>query len=672
MAAATQPIFTGMVYYIDPHTSNWDLVVFSLDENDAEETTKHADATRIIVDRLHYSRYEPSRCRGIFVTPEWVYASVKCGAKRPSEYYSPDPAMFFSSIVVTAYRMCAADERFIYESVSLFGGQYTPTLTDDTTHLVVDPTSAAGSDFYHAEFRPIVVSSHWIRDCIANHAPLPVTDYLLLPQDASNSDAEQLCALQRFVHKFLNSGSNTEYLDGYLSTTEAPFPSLPFEIMAEIFIVFRDDALDEELPCLTDMQAVSQVCRRWRDVSLAIPELWARIPLNFHSNNHFARLKNLLTLWLERSTPRPLALTIRSCYPDTENPIIQFLLCHARRIRELSLDIPAAHYLPLFSAPAGSFPLLQRLSVTVIDKCDATYDPQSNLSRHQYFCLPYEGWGGCSDGPILWEDTPAAAFACFQHLPSLHSIRVEGSAFTNLDCRMFALDWSTLTDVDLEFVALDVVQTAYLLPQLTHVECLKFATDPDEGISVPAMSAVLERLTTLNWNNLDIDDVSLFEQLTLPRLISLDLRDASWQSLHLLHSHSRLKLQKLSLVFVSIELARLKTLLREMPSLVDLGLYRTHGVDLTEELFRFFMYHRNDNPVLPNLRYLVLTPGEPACPGSEVAMVEMLESRWRLTPLKKVRISPREEQGASLDAHSDIRRRIVRLVEEGLELTYND
>ncbi|KAI8148041.1 hypothetical protein BJV82DRAFT_664374 [Fennellomyces sp. T-0311] len=81
-----------------------------------------------------------------FVTPMWVTAAIKNGFAHEPVYYSPDPEMIFSGMVVTSYDLSEYDEHHISGLVKDFGGMYIATLSNDVTHLVT--MSAESGKFF--------------------------------------------------------------------------------------------------------------------------------------------------------------------------------------------------------------------------------------------------------------------------------------------------------------------------------------------------------------------------------------------------------------------------------------------------------------------------------------------------------------------------------------------
>ncbi|KAJ7018743.1 hypothetical protein C8F04DRAFT_1271755 [Mycena alexandri] len=144
-----------------------------LDSNGAEPAETRNLATRIIVERTRFGKCARKKkeegLKAILVT--WVYSSVKAGNKRPPQYYSPDPSMFFSSVFMSAVRLQAAS---VWTEIAKYGGQWVAAITDDVTHLRVEPTSKTELDFPNSNgFHPFPVSYRWFLDCLIWGVLLP-------------------------------------------------------------------------------------------------------------------------------------------------------------------------------------------------------------------------------------------------------------------------------------------------------------------------------------------------------------------------------------------------------------------------------------------------------------------------------------------------------------------
>ncbi|KAJ6513025.1 hypothetical protein C8R45DRAFT_1153770 [Mycena sanguinolenta] len=565
MAAATPSIFHGVVYHIDPLCEARDLIRLLLKHNGGKEKSQYPTLhpTRIIVDPQHFASAEPSKF---------------------SAYNRPRP-------IVVARRVRVPSDG------TAGSGYQVPTLADGVTHLVLDHTPGQ-CDL--GDFRPICLSVHWVLDCLAKKALLPSAPYEFNPDSGKEiiSTAQRFCEVLSFAHK-------KEQLIQKSSIRSLAIPFLPFEILSKIFVEIRDDALHNIFSSLTSiMLEISHVCRHWRAVAHSTGELWTHLRLNFHCKQHYHRLRNLVEQWLARSHPRALSFSIRSCYPGSGNPIIDVLLTHASRICELSLQLPAAHFIPFLQAPAGSFPLLQNLSMSIVSISDCTYDPDSGRSRYEYF-EEYDFGDSAPEEGVLWE-TMNAPVTSLQNASQLQSIKISTFSFFSLDPKFFPLAWGNLTELDFESVPLSVRDAVYLLPQCTRLQYLKFATEDTPNLTIPPLPPLprvrLSQLTGAHWSRFSDDGISVSDQLILPRLTTLSLYRGSWESFLRLYANSSFALRELSLSHLLTTFPLFTAFLRQMQSLVSLKL--SPSLWTTDQFLAFFKYEKQRNPILPNLESL--------------------------------------------------------------------
>ncbi|KAJ6529594.1 hypothetical protein B0H19DRAFT_1273993 [Mycena capillaripes] len=554
MAPNNAQVFSGVIYHIGTCCGDTEAIRHLLDENGAKQSSGPKFATRIISDQCHFAIFKALNCKGAMVTPEWVYSSAKAGIKKPSQYYSADPAMFFSCVVVSTVGLSVAEADRIRTGSPVTGGNGLRLLRTRSLISSLIPPPA------------------WIFKGVL----LPTEPYEMLKICHPEVATRRICNARKKFYSYPTSAVS----DMLEIRTSAPLPLLPFEILAKIFINFRDIVLNEPLPSFSHLLRLSQVCTRRREIAHHTRAFWTHIPLNFHCEPHYNRINKLLEQWAVRSHQRPLALTVRSCYPSTHNPIIDFILVHASRIRELSLDLPAVHFHSLLQAPAGSFPMLETLSLSIIAKTNTVYDPSCGFSRFEYF-QNNDYFDGEPDSGGLW-DTMEVGITALGNTTQLRSISVDSSGFVNLNPRMLPLNWGNLSYINLGSVALSVHDTAYLLPQCTGVERLSFTTDVASGESMPLIPPLrLPQLTALDWCGFDVDDVSL------------KLHSGCKDTLQSLHAHAPFALRDLTLVFFYLTLPGFSTFLRKMPSLVSLELRMSF--DVTDDLLAFLTYEATYN-----------------------------------------------------------------------------
>ncbi|KAF9533913.1 hypothetical protein CPB83DRAFT_415184 [Crepidotus variabilis] len=131
---------------------------------------------------------------------------------------------------------------------------------------------------------------------------------------------------------------------------------LPTEIMNDIFVFLLD--IDAEANSLDkDCIAVSQVCQRWRAISVSLPVLWTKIPMLY---------PHWVFILLKRSSSRNIEIGFDPASYH-ENRILMalkifkwLLTHHSHRISTFILvDIPPKHLDLFLTIPLSCFPLLR-------------------------------------------------------------------------------------------------------------------------------------------------------------------------------------------------------------------------------------------------------------------------------------------------------------------------
>ncbi|KAJ7661907.1 hypothetical protein DFH06DRAFT_1325231 [Mycena polygramma] len=154
-----------------------------------------------------------------------------------------------------------------------------------------------------------------------------------------------------------------ERLDSY----KYPVLTLPSEIVSEIFIHFlptfpyRPPIAGKHSPT-----SLTQICRRWRGIALATPELWRAIELSAE-DHPFLQLYTVFVIWLDRSHSLPLSISIRETPDDYDNSVLPgifaALVQNRGRLEWLELRLIQSR-LPDLDGP---MPLLRRLSLSAVD-----------------------------------------------------------------------------------------------------------------------------------------------------------------------------------------------------------------------------------------------------------------------------------------------------------------
>ncbi|KAK6978027.1 F-box domain-containing protein [Favolaschia claudopus] len=311
-----------------------------------------------------------------------------------------------------------------------------------------------------------------------------------------------------------------------LNSYKYPVLSLPDEMVCEIFVRFLPPYPDPSpLVGLLSPTTLTHVCRRWREVALATPDLWkaidlippdclsqisstrsiGTIPLN---SLHQTRARTLGSLWIKRSGTHPLS--IRAVDLDNPSfPIFSTLLPHRARLEHLTLHLRSG--LPLLKLTTDPLPRLRSLNLWF----------QNGLTR-----------------PVVLTDVPLLRVVV------LGDVRVPS----------IALPWAQLTSLTLRSVYPEHIMRI-LRQSANLLDCtLLFWAAEEPARGDPEPDVVLWRLQTLVVETESEVIVEFFQHLVAPSLCRLEAPDAfflwgggtsSSQALHTFIAKSGCKLHKL-------------------------------------------------------------------------------------------------------------------------------
>lgn len=273
-----------------------------------------------------------------------------------------------------------------------------------------------------------------------------------------------------------------------LGAISSPISRLPLETLVLVFSHCSPNDWKKIHRNRTDVILPSHVCRYWRNVALSTPTLWSRNSVKLRPGDvvNFRRIMDITRTWLERSAQCPLSLSFT--IPDTDldfAPLMELVLHHCKRWRDLRLSIPPSMFNVLASAK-GELPLLKKL---VLRGTPATYSL----------------------------DGVRADF--FQSAPWLRSISW-GLYFS--DINQFKFSWTQVKEVNIRTDNFQIaLQIARGCPKLTLLELRTTIPEDDLPVS-PLRQTNLPRLTCLRLTCFS-DPGPFFAALTLPALRSLDI-----------------------------------------------------------------------------------------------------------------------------------------------------
>ncbi|KAJ7780474.1 hypothetical protein B0H14DRAFT_3507492 [Mycena olivaceomarginata] len=254
---------------------------------------------------------------------------------------------------------------------------------------------------------------------------------------------------------------------------------------------------------------------------------------------------------------------------------MDFLLVHASRIHELSLQLPAPQFHQFLRLQPGSFPSLTKITMIAIPQSNWAVDPATlGMTRAEFFAedLPY----GEPDPGILWGGLwdPASVFQC---TPKLREVEIHAYCAA-MDPHILRIPWASLTNIYIDSVQMGVVDTSDVLKLVVNALLLSFSTGGSQGPTMPLMRAVRLPVQQLTWQG--------YGRLATRLCVS-----------------SVNKLEELLFVFTKLTVLATATFLRQMHTLTHLEIRLS--IALTDELMQFLTYDAQA-PVLPVLKNLIL------------------------------------------------------------------
>ncbi|KAJ7623970.1 hypothetical protein DFH06DRAFT_1230662 [Mycena polygramma] len=105
--------------------------------------------------------------------------------------------------------------------------------------------------------------------------------------------------------------------------------------------------------------SLTQICRRWREIALEIPELWSAI--SSLDNNQDGRELRLFELWLKRSRHCPLSIKLGTDTAWASDELVAAVILHRARWQHLKIELG----LRQLSMLDGPMPLLRHMDLAV-------------------------------------------------------------------------------------------------------------------------------------------------------------------------------------------------------------------------------------------------------------------------------------------------------------------
>lgn len=377
---------------------------------------------------------------------------------------------------------------------------------------------------------------------------------------------------------------------------------LPFELASKVFVFHVEDFIDEPLSdqintslhkaALISPLLLGRVCRTWRDIAWAIPQLWSTMTLlvrNVTQLYTLARI-DLINQWLNRSGQQPLNITIQFQFlpeqlqgvNDAISSLFDPIRDHSYHWRRIHLIVPPNHLGGLLGG-LDSLPLLEHLAI----------HPSVKPMRH--LGLDFQ----------------------LVHTPLL--ARVE---FADLFLRNISLDWTNLTFVSFTCVYIDeIFHILQLAPKLTGANFVRMSNESGD-FPDPTEIFTHQALRTLHIqpedHHFSVDLDPFFSKVAFPSLIDFTYDSSvsdDWFPLNGLldlFNQSQSSLTHLTLVIhesgAMMREQDLTLLLQALPTITHLSLtnFDTKISLITDHFFLDCAEtpHRNADVFLPHLQVL--------------------------------------------------------------------
>ncbi|KAF7353819.1 F-box domain-containing protein [Mycena venus] len=386
----------------------------------------------------------------------------------------------------------------------------------------------------------------------------------------------------------------------------APIRKLPSEILETIFLACAS-------PQPNVIPVVGQVCRHWRDVAESTPQLWSNISIGRTRFTFSQRYYDLASLFLKRSTTRPLSISIRN---PADTRLVSLLFGHADRwgtLRLSSTDKSTYNSLPLHNR---ALPMLEKLEII---------EPTTG---------PNEG------DPVK----------ILHNAPNLKYVVLKNP----LD--FWDLPWAQLTRLQYDVAATtDAIRILRLCPHLEEcaLDKLKeaYAADLDGSPIQPLRMRKLRSLRlavdTVNpTHSVELMMKTFFDNLTTPCLTSLEII-GQWSPTDFMGflARSACKLTHLTLGPGYMRDDKIIDVLQIVPSLnalvldADIGTSRQiQNRAITDKLLRRLVFYPDSDCMLPSLTHFSLKTN---LNFEDQALLDVIESRWVpwVTELYGVRVA---------------------------------
>ena len=378
----------------------------------------------------------------------------------------------------------------------------------------------------------------------------------------------------------------------------SPVRYLPSEVLQEIFLHYSDNGFINPPICMVPWR-LGHISHHWREIALALPALWNKIPvidLELKPKPSYVRA---ITNLMERSGTSP-RLNCHISYNDwhpmnPRSPIIKAVVRHSESLESLNMCIDM-HITTLFQGLKGHLPNLRNLCLNL---------PQASIYSN--------------DGRSL---------DIFESAPALRRVELLGS-YPGDSIRLL-LPWSQITHFYDTIRSETVAPCAYVplsfLPSLSYLYIDKDSYQASDRVWILSLAlrdpsthpshyepVTLSGLHTLKVHGHFNGDTGIFlDSLTIPAIEVIKISLPGSLVPHLVsmfsRSHEPSRLQKLAFRSIPLEKGELSVLLNLVPQLIELDisvppmadilrLIDCEGDDILVPMLRALYMHHMDSPL---------------------------------------------------------------------------
>ncbi|KAJ7267322.1 hypothetical protein C8J57DRAFT_1615974 [Mycena rebaudengoi] len=194
----------------------------------------------------------------------------------------------------------------------------------------------------------------------APHPDHPLAEH---PRDRLAGVMDEIAALVGHLERLR---AERDVIQAELDEIVYPVLTLPPEVTSEIFCWCLPSTPDFPQPDPAAPPLVLlAICRRWRSIALAIPQLWSRLEIRLGpSITRNESLCLLLERWLSRSASHPLSILLDDTESarSTSTSFYNTVVPHAHHLQHLHLILEHEHLVRYLDNFNGGYPLLETVN----------------------------------------------------------------------------------------------------------------------------------------------------------------------------------------------------------------------------------------------------------------------------------------------------------------------